>query len=1737
MSLGPWAVMASEGEIALKTDSNLEVGVRSAEVSANSVTISNEYLTMMVYPNGNFKGENAAGEYIFYPGATSALSIKVGSKEYDVYSLSNYRTKDTFISPANDKETITEWDLPEGIHIEQHIWLEGDHAVFAVNMKNNRDYAQTVSIRYLWDTQLSNNDGSPLKAKGTLYTKEICFKPVDFDHWSAYSRPDESTAEVVTYGWWANRPDMLIFAHWPHAISTTYSYDWDPNRQFYTPGYVSSPNSDSCVLMYWEDIALPANGEKSVTSFYGTSHRVELTLSMRLDKAEYNPNETMSIYVKAIDADGHSNYPLTRDNTEVRIDGNDVNIEDIIPQPNGEYLVKVKAPSEAGEHDFWAQVVTDQGYASDSKSFSVTGEILMGTVTVSLNGNVDDATQNWDYPTKYDAPVFRRGTDNPTFIVNLNRQLPSDYTVLFEIGYYKGDESFTPIARHLPTNFPALDKVACLWQWDDDISGVCLEPNSLPIGKYIVRAYLVNKEHPLELCHFMGSEDFYVIFDFDEDIQSFVTWDKENGYGISRTETGEEVFPRPAYELQFYKEPKIWETAIQWASGAVTTREATDKISELARRIDGEMVFHHADCNERHVPGIITSAFRIDEYDNDFDGDVDEPDEAWDHNYNPSNNGIEVNKTDSIYTYIIPPRLGKAYYQKLTWQWDLPPWDHEVVWVDGVGREYDSPDHADKIAWYFDIINMLEEDFDPENRIPEPYQHSLGVCEDYAMLTVGYLRVIGVPARVVTGYPSEGQPHAWVQWVDVTGNGQWNHLDTDYSAINSDWEDNKFNPKWLGETWNHVLVRNNQNISDWSDIADQYNDRETLSRSAIASESLQDDPICNYEIIAMPIFKPGETSRIELNITNPASQDKTVTVVVELMPAQMGGSLLALTGDYKEMTVPANSEITDYFDLAVPGYAFPSDNYNLDVYEVVNDTAVLALTNATRILAKHTLTTGMPDEILYNEPFTFSVTVENTDTVPIHDVFVELDTHHYFNTTDPLRKESVALNAGESHTFAWSLTPIWYGELRIDVSVSTSDAGSQTVLVSIPVLQMAQLWLTPQVPEKVTRGEDFSLDVAVFNSGDIPSGSITLSIAMPENVTSDKTSADLGIIEARESKTCSFTISQNETEDFAILVNVASTSATAENYAFINIIQPNMFIDILTTGETPGTEQHTAVIETLADEPCSLTIYIKNTGEETLHNVQILTNVNVTESVGDIDEGEIKQVPIEFTPTTPGLSGLNVTVRSDEIERSLVRTLLVKKFDFVISIPKTEYILNEPVPINISVTNKVPNVRFIDLKIEISVSGSYEQNFEIPLLSLAPLETKDTTFIWDTTGVSRGNYTIATSLMMADQEIMTDEKHVSITAIVTSVNTSTDTGTAYFAPDAGSIENLITLNESDLPGEKPDVEFPHGLFSFNITELNLNQTVNITITLPQSIPITAQYWKYGQNGSDNNPQPERWYQIPMGSNDGDNVITITLQDGGIGDDDGVANGVIVDVGGPGIPPSPPTTTPSPTTRPPSGGGGGGGGGPSGHAAGVATVEESERPAMSDDVVLQTMEIVSANKIAMLTIPAGTRVLDALGNPLAQGISITAIDASVVPAAPSGATYTSAGYAFECGPDGAIFNPAITLSIIVPEADWGALDHEHLSIKWYNPATLAWESLPTSVDLSTRTVSAQVTHFSIFALFVDTAIIVLPTTAIVTTATTTVAPPPAFPTLPVAIAVIVIIIVIIAAYLYLQRKKQ
>jgi len=128
--------------------------------------------------------------------------------------------------------------------------------------------------------------------------------------------------------------------------------------------------------------------------------------------------------------------------------------------------------------------------------------------------------------------------------------------------------------------------------------------------------------------------------------------------------------------------------------------------------------------------------------------------------------------------------------------------------------------------------------------------------------------------------------------------------------------------------------------------------------------------------------------------------------------------------------------------------------------------------------------------------------------------------------------------------------------------------------------------------------------------------------------------------------------------------------------------------------------------------------------------------------------------------------------------------------------------------------------------------------------------------------------------------------------VILSVETSTGTGNATFVSDNGEITSLSSIDPSSLP--TAPVEFVHGLFNFTISVENPGDTANVTMTFPSDIPAGSQYWKF-QNGS--------YFQLPdelVGSNDGDNVLTLTLTDGGVGDADGLVNGVITDPGGPVI---------------------------------------------------------------------------------------------------------------------------------------------------------------------------------------------------------------------------------------------
>ncbi|MHB8163138.1 MAG: hypothetical protein ACYDDV_02190 [Methanoregula sp.] len=196
---------------------------------------------------------------------------------------------------------------------------------------------------------------------------------------------------------------------------------------------------------------------------------------------------------------------------------------------------------------------------------------------------------------------------------------------------------------------------------------------------------------------------------------------------------------------------------------------------------------------------------------------------------------------------------------------------------------------------------------------------------------------------------------------------------------------------------------------------------------------------------------------------------------------------------------------------------------------------------------------------------------------------------------------------------------------------------------------------------------------------------------------------------------------------------------------------------------------------------------------------------------------------------------------------------------------------------------------------------------------------------------------------------------------------------------------------------------------------------------------------------------------------------------------------------------PPTPTPGPTPD-------AGDSGPSGPAApeapaavqallappGVSpttvTLDHNQAGQVLADYVVETDP--AAGFTSTLDIGLGTTVLSSTGQPVGE-VSITPVDPSVVTdiTAAQGGVFSFSGLSVECGPSGTQFSGgSATISFSLTAEQWAAAlgtvngNTQAMSIQFYDPAAKSWVEVPTVVDPVTHTVSAQVTHFSMYALF-------------------------------------------------------
>ncbi|NOQ17701.1 MAG: hypothetical protein GQ507_00470, partial [Dehalococcoidales bacterium] len=123
------------------------------------------------------------------------------------------------------------------------------------------------------------------------------------------------------------------------------------------------------------------------------------------------------------------------------------------------------------------------------------------------------------------------------------------------------------------------------------------------------------------------------------------------------------------------------------------------------------------------------------------------------------------------------------------------------------------------------------------------------------------------------------------------------------------------------------------------------------------------------------------------------------------------------------------------------------------------------------------------------------------------------------------------------------------------------------------------------------------------------------------------------------------------------------------------------------------------------------------------------------------------------------------------------------------------------------------------------------------------------------------------------------------------------------------------------------------------------------------------------------------------------------------------------------------------------------------------------------------EFISEDEIISITIPDGATALDGEGNPLTN-VEFVAIESAPDPSEDA----SIIGLPYQLGPDGATFDPPVTLTWNYDPTDIpDGVAEEDLVIAYYDEDAARWQELESTVNPETNTITAPVGHFTTFTV--------------------------------------------------------
>jgi uncharacterized repeat protein (TIGR01451 family) len=546
----------------------------------------------------------------------------------------------------------------------------------------------------------------------------------------------------------------------------------------------------------------------------------------------------------------------------------------------------------------------------------------------------------------------------------------------------------------------------------------------------------------------------------------------------------------------------------------------------------------------------------------------------------------------------------------------------------------------------------------------------------------------------------------------------------------------------------------------------------------------------------------------------------------------------------------------------------------------------------------------------------------------------------------------------------------------------------------------------------------------------------------------------------------------------------------------------NADISITKDGSSPGS--------LVTNQEVTWTVTVLNNGTDSATNVTVIDDLsglvdvtilsNATSqgtytvagttgtwNIGTLDNGSAATLTLNTTFSTPGIKWNNVSVTSDATDpvpaNNIWNTLLViLPPDADLAVSKTASpdpaIVGEEVEWTVTVLNNGP-----DTAINITVVDDMSGLSGKTILSSNIIGPGTFSVIGDT-----GTWDVGSLVAGAEAALILRTTFSTPGIKVNNVSVTSDANDPDPSDDFSTDQVVILPPDADLAVSKsasPDSALVKEEVKWTVTVENLGPDTAINITVVDdlqgigpstvapyvasqgtfSIGFPGLIWDVGSLDAGQNATLAlfTYRHSPGISTNNVSIIAPDVNDTNPAND---ADSVSITVQSP-----PPTQTPRRS------GGGGGGGQEYLEFTGKGPVLAS-----NDAQVLMETRIYAADGIMNITLPRGNRVAGANGEPI-DFITITQLPINETPGLGDEKDGTFSGYAYDCTPSGALFEYPVIITFTFDEEAWESLHGRDLVIQWWNEDAGVWEPLFTTIDDSARTVSAEVSHFTIFAVFV------------------------------------------------------